>query len=136
MKSFLKEFETFAVKGNAIDLAVGVVIGAAFGQITNALSTNILTPFVGLFLGGYDFSTLSVHLLGDAQIQYGLFLQACLNFVLIAFALFLLVKLINRMTHKKKMEEKRDAAAAKPVESAELQVLREIRDELKKPVVN
>jgi large conductance mechanosensitive channel len=129
MKNFLKEFETFAVKGNAIDLAVGVVIGAAFGQITNALSANVLTPFVGLFLGGYDFSTLSVTLLGDAQIQYGLFLQACLNFVLIAFALFLLVKAINRLTRKKQQQEQ----AAKPVESAELQVLKDIRDCLKRP---
>ena len=127
MKNFLKEFEAFAVRGNALDLAVGVVIGAAFGQITNALSTNVLTPVVGLFLGGYDFSKLSLPLLGDARIGYGVFLQACLNFVLIAFALFLLVKAINRLTHKRKQQEQ----AAKPVESAELQVLKEIRDELK-----
>jgi len=132
MKNFLKEFETFAVKGNALDLAIGVVIGAAFGQITNALSTNILTPFVGLLLGGYDFSKLSVTLLGDATIGYGLFLQAVLNFILIAFALFLMVKLINRLTRKKQEEEKKDAAKAKPVESEELKVLRDIRDELKK----
>jgi large conductance mechanosensitive channel len=127
MKSFLKEFEDFAVRGNALDLAIGVVIGAAFGQITNALSTNILTPFVGLFLGGYDFSKLSVTLLGDAQIQYGIFIQAVLNFILITFALFLLVKLINRITSRKKQEE----AKAKPVETEELRVLREIRDSLK-----
>jgi len=127
MKNFLKEFETFAVRGNAIDLAIGVVIGAAFGQITNALSSNILTPFVGLLLGGYDFSKLSVRLLGDAVIGYGVFLQAMLNFVLIAFALFLLVKLINRITRRKKQEEQ----AAKPVESAELAVLKEIRDSLR-----
>ncbi len=128
MKNFLKEFETFAVRGNAIDLAIGVVIGAAFGQITNALSTNILTPFVGLFLGGYDFSTLSVTLLGDAELQYGLFLQAVLNFILIAFALFLLVKLINRLTRRKKEEEQK----ATPVESEELRVLKEIRDSIRK----
>ncbi len=127
MKNFLKEFETFAVRGNAIDLAIGVVIGAAFGQITNALSTNILTPFVGLLLGGYNFSTLSVTLGGQSVIGYGIFLQALLNFVLIAFALFLLVKLINRITRRKKQEE----AQAKPVESAELAVLKEIRDELR-----
>ena len=132
MKNFLKEFETFAVKGNALDLAIGVVIGAAFGQITNALSTDILTPFVGLLLGGYDFSKLALSLGGDAVIGYGIFLQAVLNVVLIAFALFLMVKLINRLTRRKKEEEKKDAAAAKPVESEELKVLRDIRDELKK----
>ena len=127
MKNLLKEFEAFAVRGNAIDLAVGVVIGAAFGQITNALSANILTPFVGLLIGGYDFSKLSLRLGGDAVIQYGLFLQAILNFILIAFALFLLVKLINRLTQRRKEEEKKAAA---PLESAELKVLREIRDSL------
>ncbi|HVW71888.1 MAG TPA: large conductance mechanosensitive channel protein MscL [Candidatus Paceibacterota bacterium] len=126
MKNFFKEFETFAVKGNAIDLAVGVVIGAAFGQITNVLSTNILTPFVGLLLGGYDFSKLSVTLGGNAVVAYGLLIQAVLNFILIAFALFLLVKAINRLTHKKKQEEEK----AKPVESEELKVLKDIRDRL------
>lgn len=125
MKNFFKEFETFAVRGNAIDLAVGVVIGASFGQITSTLSTNILTPFVGLLLGGYDFAKLSVNLGGSSVMQYGLFLQAVLNFVLIAFALFLLVKLFNRLTRKKKAEEK------KPAENPELKVLMEIRDELR-----
>jgi large conductance mechanosensitive channel len=128
VRHFLHEFETFAVKGNAIDLAVGVVIGAAFGQITNTLSTNILTPFVGLLLGGYDFSKLSFTLAGNAVVGYGLFLQALLNFVLIAFALFLMVKLINRLTRKKKQEEQQ----AKPVETEEVRVLRAILAELKK----
>jgi large conductance mechanosensitive channel len=127
MKNFFKEFETFAVRGNALDLAIGVVIGAAFGQVTNSLSTNILTPFVGLVLGGHNFSNLSITLLGDAKIQYGLFLQALLNFVLIALALFLMVKLINRLTSKHQQEEDQ----AKPIESAELLVLKQIRDELK-----
>ena len=126
MKNFLKEFETFAVKGNAIDLAVGVVIGAAFGQITNVLSTNILTPFVGLLLGGYDFSKLSVTLGGNAVVAYGLLLQAILNFILIAFALFLVVKAVNRLVRKKKQEEQ----VPKPVESEELTVLKDIRDRL------
>jgi large conductance mechanosensitive channel len=128
LRNFFREFETFAVKGNAIDLAVGVVIGAAFGQITNSLSTNILTPIVGLLLGGYDFSTLSVTLLGDAELQYGIFLQAVVNFILIAFALFLMVKAINRVTHKRKQEEQQ----AKPVETEEVKVLREILVELRK----
>ncbi|MGH7175011.1 MAG: large conductance mechanosensitive channel protein MscL [Minisyncoccia bacterium] len=125
LKGFFKEFETFAVRGNAIDLAVGVVIGAAFNQITTALSTNILTPFVGLALGGYDFSKLAANLGGSSVVTYGVFLQACLNFALIAFALFLLVKVINRLTRKRKAEEN------KPAENPELKVLMEIRDELK-----
>lgn len=126
MKDFLKEFETFAIRGNAIDLAIGVVIGAAFGAITTALSSDILTPFIGLFLGGYDFSKLSFTLGGNAVVSYGVFLQACVNFVIIAFALFLIMKLINSLARKKKQEEQ------KPAENPELKVLMEIRDELKK----
>ena len=125
MKGFLKEFETFAVRGNAIDLAVGVVIGASFGQITNTLSANIWTPIVGLLLGGYDFSKLSVNLGGNSVLGYGVFIQACLNFVLITLALFLLVKALNTLTRKRKQEEK------KPAENPELKVLMEIRDELR-----
>lgn len=131
LRAFFREFETFAVRGNALDLAVGVVIGAAFGQITSTLSTNILTPFVGLLLGGYDFSQLSVTLGGNAILGYGLFLQAVLNFVLIAFALFLLLKVIKRITHRRKEEEQAKAETPKPVESEQVLLLREIRDALK-----
>jgi large conductance mechanosensitive channel len=126
MKNFLKEFETFAVRGNAIDLAVGVVIGAAFNQITTSLANNVLTPPIGLLFGGFDFAKLSVTLGGNSVIAYGVFLQAILNFVIIAFALFLLVKVLNRLTKKRKAEEK------KPAENPELKVLMEIRDELRK----
>ena len=125
MKNFLKEFETFAVRGNAIDLAVGVVIGAAFNQITTSLANNVLTPPIGLLMGGFDFAKLSVKLGGSAVIAYGVFLQAILNFIIIAFALFLLVKVLNRLTKKRKAEEK------KPAENPELKVLMEIRDELR-----
>lgn len=125
MKNFLKEFETFAIRGNAIDLAIGVVVGAAFGQITTSLVNHILTPFAGLFLGGFDFSTLAVPLRGDAVLQYGLFLQAVLNFFLIALALFVVVKFINRLRIRE-AEEK-----PKPSDSPEVAVLKEIRDTLK-----
>jgi len=127
MKPFLKEFETFAVKGNAIDLAVGVVIGAAFGAITNSLVTNIITPPLGVLIGGIDFSKLVIPLTPTTSIGYGIFLQAVINFIIIAFALFLIVKVLNRLTRKKEQEEK-----AAPPESAELTVLREIRDRLPK----
>lgn len=113
------------MRGNAIDLAVGVVIGAAFNQITTSLATNVITPPIGLLLGGFDFAKLSLTLGGNSVVAYGIFLQAVLNFVIIAFALFLLVKLLNRLTKKRKQEEK------KPAENPELKVLLEIRDELR-----
>lgn len=131
MKSFFEEFKKFALRGNSIDLAVGVVIGAAFTAITNSLVTNVLTPPIGLLLGGIDFSSLGVTLGGDAVIQYGLFIEACVNFVITAFALFLFVKFINRVVHlARKAEEDGTAPAAQ--KSAELAVLEEIRDSLKK----
>ena len=126
MKSFLKEFETFVMRGNAIDLAVGVVIGAAFNQVTTALATNVLTPPIGLLLGGVDFSKLALPLGGTAVLQYGILLQAVVNLIIIAFALFLLIKGINRLVRKQKKEEK------PPAENAELKVLMEIRDTLQK----
>ena len=124
MKSFFKEFETFALRGNALDLAVGVVIGAAFGQITTSLANNIITPPIGLLLGGINFSELAIPLGGNASIGYGIFLQAVVNFIIIAFALFLLVKGINTLARKHKEEEKKA-----PV-NQELQILTEIRDAL------
>lgn len=124
MKDFVSEFKTFATRGNAIDLAVGVVIGAAFNQITTSLVTNVITPPIGLLIGGINFSKLEVRLGGESVIGYGIFLQAVINFILIALALFLLVKLINRVTKKQRKEEK-------ALETAELTVLKEIRDELK-----
>ena len=87
MKHFFEEFKKFALRGNAVDLAIGVVIGAAFTAITNSLVTNILTPPIGLLLGGIDFSALGFTLQGDAVIQYGLFIEACVNFIITALAL-------------------------------------------------
>jgi large conductance mechanosensitive channel len=129
MKNFFKEFETFAIRGNALDLAVGVVIGAAFGQVTTALANNILTPVIGVFLGGFNFATLAIPLRGDAVLGYGLFLQAVINFIIIAFALFLLVRSLNQLLHKRKEEE------MKPAENPELKVLMEIRDALERSKV-
>ena len=125
MKGFLKEFEMFAVRGNAIDLAVGVVIGAAFNQVTTSLASGVLTPPIGYLLGGFDFTKLSITLGGDAVIAYGAFLEALLNFIIIAFVLFLFVRLFNRLGRKRKEEEKM------PAENPELKVLMEIRDALK-----
>ncbi len=100
MKKFFQEFKEFAIKGNAMQLAVGVIIGGAFTAIVNALVENVLTPILGLFTGGWDFNTLSFGI-GNAQITYGAFISAVINFILTAFVLFLLVKAINKLNRKK-----------------------------------
>lgn len=131
MKGFFKEFKEFALRGNAIDLAVGVVIGAAFNSITNSLVNNIITPPLSLLTRGINFSDLAIAIPNtDAVIHYGLFIQAVITFVITAFALFLLVRAINRLTAAAKKEEE-DKKAAAPEKSAELTVLEEIRDTLK-----
>lgn len=122
--SFIKEFRTFALRGNALDLAVGVVIGAAFNSIVNSLVSNVLTPPLGLLMGGVDFSDLVIPLGGTAAIGYGLFIEAIISFIITAFALFLLVKFINQFIRTEK---------AAPAEApAEVRLLEEIRDLLKK----
>ena len=119
--SIVKEFREFAVKGNVVDLAVGVIIGAAFGKIVASLVGDIVMPLVGTLIGGVDFAGLAFQL-GQAKIQYGKFLQSCLDFVIIAWAIFLAVKVINRL---------RDDPAAAPPSRQEV-LLEEIRDLLKK----
>ncbi len=114
------------MRGNVIDLAIGVIIGTAFGKIVSSLVDDVIMPPIGLLLGGIDFSTLSVSVGGDS-INYGLFIQALVNFLIIAFVLFMALRTLNRLTHQKKQEEE----AAKPIETEELRVLREIRDSLK-----
>ncbi|MEA2701778.1 MAG: large conductance mechanosensitive channel [Candidatus Parcubacteria bacterium] len=127
MKSFLEEFKTFALRGNVVDLAVGVVIGAAFTAVTNSLVTNVLTPPIGLLMGGIDFSKLGIELGGDAVIAYGLFIQAVVNLLITALALFLFVRFINRLVRLAR-EERQDGAVAPEQKSPELEVLEEIRD--------
>lgn len=114
------------MRGNVIDLAVGVVIGGAFGAIVKSLVADIFMPIVGVLTGGLDFSGLS-YTFGDAVITYGSFVQATFIFIITAFALFLLVKGINKM--KKKEEE---APAAPPAPAPDVVLLTEIRDLLKK----
>jgi large conductance mechanosensitive channel len=120
--SIVKEFREFSVKGNAVDLAVGVIIGAAFGKIVASLVNDVVMPLVGTLLGGLDFGNLFVQI-GEAKILYGKFIQACVDFVIIAWAIFLAVKVINRL---KRREE---AAPAAPPRQEQL--LEEIRDLLK-----
>ena len=125
MTTFIDEFKAFALRGNALDLAIGVVIGAAFNSIVNSLVADVLTPPLSLMTGGINFADLAFPITGtNAVIHYGLFIQAIISFVITAFALFLLVRFIHRFVHSTP-----PPAAAKP---AELVVLEEIRDALKK----
>lgn len=130
MKSFFEEFKKFALRGNAIDLAVGVVIGAAFNSVTNSLVTNILTPPIGLMMGGIDFGSLSLVLMGNAVLHYGLFLQALVNFIITAFALFLLVRFINKLVRLAREDAQKEGQPAEN-KTPELMVLEEIRDSLR-----
>ena len=124
--SFIKEFKEFAVKGNVMDLAVGVIIGGAFGKIITSLVDNILMPIIGVLMQGADFKTLAVKV-GDAEIKYGLFIGAIIDFIIIAFVLFLIIKAMNNMRKKEAA-----APAAPPAPTNEEKLLTEIRDLLKK----
>ncbi|ELK21293.1 large conductance mechanosensitive channel protein [Anoxybacillus flavithermus TNO-09.006] len=123
-----QEFKKFAVRGNVIDLAVGVIIGGAFGKIVSSLVNDIIMPLVGLILGGIDFSELSWKV-GEAEVKYGAFLQTVVDFLVIAFSIFLFVKLLNNLHERiKKQEETKQTA---PTMTKEQQLLTEIRDLLK-----
>lgn len=116
MKSFFNEFKNFISKGNVLDLAVGVIIGAAFGKIVASLVNDIISPFLGLFLGGRSFADLKLVLkeaVGEAPaltLNYGAFIQNIIDFLIMAFVIFLIVKAFNKIKEKKVKEE-----AAKPV---------------------
>jgi len=137
----LQEFKNFAVRGNAIDLAVGVVVGAAFSGIIGSLVKDIITPPLGMLLGGVDFSNFYIVLKGDAAyatlkaaqdagavtLNYGLFINALINFLIVAFALFIVVRGINKLTAPKTVP-----APAVPPPPEDVTLLREIRDLLKR----
>lgn len=127
-----KEFKEFAMRGNVVDMAVGIIIGAAFGKIVNSLVADVIMPPLGLLLSGVDFSNLAITLKAAALdkpavlLSYGMFLNAVLNFVIVAFAIFLLIKGLN--TLKKKEAAK---PAAPPAPTKEEMLLTEIRDLLR-----
>jgi len=130
--SLVSEFKTFAMRGNVIDLAVGVVIGAAFGKIVSSLVDQVIMPPIGWAIGGIDFSAYKLVLVdaaadgkGEVAIQYGAFLNTLIQFLIIAFAIFLVIKAINRLNRKQAAEE---VPAAPP---ADVVLLTEIRDLLK-----
>lgn len=132
--SLVSEFKAFAMRGNVVDLAVGVVIGAAFGKIVTSLVDNVIMPPIGYVIGGIDFSDLVVkignpvadakgNIAGGAIIKYGAFLNTIIQFVIVAIAIFLVVKLMNRLIRK--------TADAPPAPAADVLLLQEIRDILK-----
>ena len=123
MKKSIQEFKKFIARGNVIDLAVGVIIGGAFSSIVTSLVDNILTPILGLVLGGVDFSNLSIKF-RDTEILYGAFIQSIIDFLIVAFCIFIIVKFINKITHLKKKEEEKE----KPKKSEEVILLEQIRD--------
>lgn len=129
MKKIINEFKEFIARGNVVDLAVGVIIGSAFGKIVTSLVNDILMPIIGVILGGIDFTNLTLHF-RDATIYYGNFIQNIVDFLIVALCIFTFVKVINSLTHKnKKKEEIKEEA---PKKSDEILLLEEIRDLLKK----
>lgn len=133
MKDFLKQFREFAVKGNAVELAVGIVIGTAFGKIVSSLVADIITPVIGFFIGGVDFKHLSFYLKSpipggeDITVNYGLLIQNVLDFIIVAFVLFLVIKGMNSLKRRLQREE---AAGITP-KPENITLLEEIRDILR-----
>ena len=138
MGKFINEFKAFAVKGNAVDMAVGVIIGGAFGKIVSSIVNDLIMPPIGWLIGGVNFSDLKITLPAEkiadgiemqaATINYGSFIQNLIDFVIIAFCVFLLVKCINKLANKK---QEKLAPTPVPEPSAEEKLLAEIRDLMK-----
>ena len=126
MKKFWQEFKAFALKGNVVEMAVGVIIGTAFSAIVNSLVKDLITPLFGIILGGIKFDSLSVQV-GDSVITYGNFIQSVVNFLIISLTIFLFFKLSNKIFHRKE-EIKKEEAAKK---SEEVLLLEDIRDSLR-----
>lgn len=126
----LAEFKEFINRGNVMDLAVAVIIGAAFGAIVTSLVDDIIMPIVGILLGGIDFTSLALSI-GNASIMYGSFIQTIVNFLIIAFAIFIMVRALNRMQARFQNPQEEEKAAAPSEPSTEERILGEIRDLLR-----
>ena len=131
--SIIKEFKAFAMKGNVVDMAVGIIIGIAFGKIISSFVGDVLMPPIGLMLGGLDFSNLALTLKAGSEgvepvmLKYGVFINTVIDFLIVAFSIFMVIKAMNSM--KKKQVE---TPAAPPETPADVKLLTEIRDLLKK----
>lgn len=122
----LKEFKNFISKGNVVDMAVGVIIGSAFGKIVSSLVDNVLMPFIGILIGGIDFTSLTLKI-NDATISYGMFLQSIIDFLIIAASIFAMTKVLSKLERKKPEPKKEE----KIMKKEEVVLLEEIRDLLK-----
>lgn len=131
-RKMIKEFKEFISRGNVVDLAVGVIIGGSFSTIVSSLVNDILMPIMGMILGGINFSNLSIQL-GDAKIMYGSFIEHIIDFLIVAFCIFLFVKFINEISRigrkNKGKEEKKEV-----IKETEISLLKEIRDTLKQEI--
>ncbi len=127
----LKEFKKFIARGNVMDLAVGVIMGSAFSSIVTSLVNNILMPIIGVIIGGHDFSSLAIKV-GSANIQYGLFIQSVLDFLIVAFCIFIMVKAINNLTSLTKKKEEKQEEAKKEENTVLLEEIRDLLKEEKK----
>lgn len=131
--SMIKEFKEFAMRGNVVDMAVGIIIGGAFGKIVSSFVADVIMPPIGILLGGMDFSNLAITIKESSEgvepvlLKYGMFINTIIDFLIIAFAIFMAIKAMNSL--KKKQEE---APAAPPEPPADVKLLTEIRDLLKK----
>jgi len=128
MKKFFADFKDFALKGNIIDLAVAVIIGAAFGKITTSLVESIIMPLFGIILGGISFSELTATV-GSASIEYGKFIQALIDFLIIALSIFVVIRLLGNFKRKPAVEEEKEEEPAPKAD--DILLLEEIRDLLK-----
>jgi large conductance mechanosensitive channel len=137
MKKFFQEFKTFAMRGNVMDMAIGIIIGGAFGKIISSLVADVIMPCIGVFVGGINFADLKVTLkesvvdaageiIPAVTLNYGVLIQVIFDFIIIAFCIFLVIKAINKMSRKKE-----EAPAEPPQPSDEVKLLTEIRDALK-----
>lgn len=135
----LKEFKEFIARGNVMDLAVGVIIGGAFGKIVTSIVDDLLMPVIGMIIGGIDFTSLSVKI-GEAEVKYGNFIQNVIDFLIVAFCIFIIVKIVNRISERAEALRKKIEAeeaeekevAEEATKSDEVVLLEEIRDLLKK----
>lgn len=131
MKSFIKEFKEFISNGNVMSMAIGIIIGGAFTAIVNSLVADIITPLIGMILGGINFSSISITV-GSAQLMVGKFIQAVIMFVLTALVIFVMMKGLNKLAAKKKAADDAEEADAPAEPSDEVKLLMEIRDALNK----
>lgn len=127
MKKFADEFREFIAKGNVMDMAVGVIIGGAFGKIASSLVENILMPLIGILLGGVSFENLAVTV-GTAEVKYGIFLQSVFDFLIIAFVIFVMIKQIAKVTDKFKKKKKLQRQQKRNVLSVSLRLISMLQD--------